>query len=288
MIICNYFIQFIFYSFLGWVHECLFVSIQHHEWSNRGFLYGPLCPIYGAGVIATLFCVNSGLGFSDTSPLWQIFLVCAAGSAVLEFGTSYVLEKLFHATWWDYSSMPFNIQGRICLPYTCCFGLAGIAIVKWLLPWSTDFVLIFPVLLAEALAMLIMRIMSADLALSVNSLLNLSARLDHIEKEFNERAQGAYTTIASGPEEIALRMNAIREQAESINWQHLHHLHSIRTYRTPSRAELAHGLKDRVREAREGAKEAAEKLRAAIPDISTPAQQKPKEEEPAHETSSQE
>lgn len=267
MIICNYFIQFLFYSFLGWAYECCFVSIQFGKWSNRGFLYGPLCPIYGSGVIAVLLCVNADIGFSRYSPLWQIFLVCAAGSAVLEFVTSYVMEKLFHARWWDYSDKPLNIQGRICFPYTCCFGLAGVAIVLWLLPWSTDFVRTFPPLLAEAMAMVFMGIMGADLALSVNSLLNLSARLDALEAGFNTRAQGAYTAIAAGPEELALRMSAMRKASETINWQHLHHLRTLRAYGTPSRAQLAQGLKERVQEARADARKAAAKLGESLPDL---------------------
>ena len=93
------------------------------KWENRGFLYGPLCPIYGAGGVAITAIADFISAHTDaTFTWWQIFLVAFLGSIVLEYGTSWALEKLFHAYWWDYSSMPLNINGRVCFPYSVGFG----------------------------------------------------------------------------------------------------------------------------------------------------------------------
>ena len=68
-------------------------------------------------------------------PIWGIFIICVIGSAIAEFATRWVLEKRFNARWWDYSNMPLNIQGRICVPVSICFGLAGVLIVRLLIPF---------------------------------------------------------------------------------------------------------------------------------------------------------
>ena len=99
-----------------------YCTIRAKKWENRGFLYGPLCPIYGAGGVAITAIADFISVHTDaTFTWWQIFLVAFFGSIVLEYGTSWALEKLFHAYWWDYSSMPLNINGRVCFPYSVGF-----------------------------------------------------------------------------------------------------------------------------------------------------------------------
>ena len=133
--ISKYFIEFIVYSFCGWIWECCYCTVRTHKWQNRGFLYGPIVPIYGTGAVAAML-IFGGLGrtypFLDGAalPVWKLFLICAAASAVLEYLTSYTLERIFHARWWDYSDMPLNVNGRICLPATTLFGVAGVLIVR--------------------------------------------------------------------------------------------------------------------------------------------------------------
>ena len=99
MIISRYFVFFIVFSVVGWLIECTFCTIRDHHWHNRGFLYGPLCPIYGTGAVMAMaiFSLLPSAGIGGDYPLWQIFLICAAGSAVLEYVTSWILEKCFHA-----------------------------------------------------------------------------------------------------------------------------------------------------------------------------------------------
>ena len=112
----HYFLWFLFYSFVGWVYESILVSCQQHRLVNRGFLNGPLCPIYGTG--ATLAIAVLG---NVHNPV-IIFLVSMVGATILEYSTSWVMEQLFHARWWDYSNFRFNLQGRVCLLGALIFG----------------------------------------------------------------------------------------------------------------------------------------------------------------------
>ncbi len=131
MDICSYVAWFGLFSILGWVYECAYCAIRTKRWDNRGFLFGPVCPIYGFGVSALLIVAQALASSGATSAnaaWWQVLLCASAGSAVLEYTTSYVLEKCFHARWWDYSNVPLNLNGRICLPFALCFGAA---LARW-------------------------------------------------------------------------------------------------------------------------------------------------------------
>ena len=122
---------------MGWIYESIYCTIRAKKWENRGFLYGPLCPIYGAGGVAITAIADLISAHTDaTFTWWQIFLVAFLGSIVLEYGTSWALEKLFHAYWWDYSSMPLNINGRVCFPYSVGFGVAGLIVVYFIAPFT--------------------------------------------------------------------------------------------------------------------------------------------------------
>jgi hypothetical protein len=89
-------------------------KIKNKKWADRGFLYGPVCPIYGVGAVSlTAIAEAVSERSADGYAWWQVFLVSFFGSIILEYVTSWALEKLFHAYWWDYSNMPLNIHGRV-------------------------------------------------------------------------------------------------------------------------------------------------------------------------------
>lgn len=115
------FLTFILYSFLGWVVEVIVGYIQQRKLINRGFLIGPLCPIYGVGGLIILLT----LGKYDDDPL-VLFFMSIMLCAVLEYFTSYLMEKIFKNRWWDYSYMKYNINGRVCLEFACAFGVGGV------------------------------------------------------------------------------------------------------------------------------------------------------------------
>lgn len=119
-----YFLLFILYSFLGWCMETVFCFYETKKWVNRGFLIGPVCPIYGCGCLLMIFLLQRYL--EDPIVLFVMaMLICS----LLEYFTSYIMEKLFKARWWDYSHLKYNINGRICLTNILLFGLLGLLIM---------------------------------------------------------------------------------------------------------------------------------------------------------------
>ncbi len=207
--ITQYFSEFIFYSFLGWVWESIYCTAKEKKWADRGFLFGPVCPIYGCCVvifsfITKLFPVINSKDF----PIWGLFIMGVVGSAVIEFATSYVLEKRFHARWWDYSDIIFNIQGRICLPVSIAFGLAGIFILRYALPAIEGLRLyIHPEIYAFA-SIIMAALFGADLALTEASLSSLLNNVREMHEELNQKAQGNYEKLAAQPKMIEGKITA--------------------------------------------------------------------------------
>ena len=123
-IFSNYVLYFIIYSFIGWLLEVLCKFIDDKKFVNRGFLLGPICPIYGYGVVLIVLLIGS-----NDNDLLSIFLKSIFICSVLEYFTSFIMEKLFKARWWDYSQKRFNINGRICLETMLPFGLGATIIL---------------------------------------------------------------------------------------------------------------------------------------------------------------
>lgn len=115
-----YFLLFIIYATLGWLIEVIGKLIEKKRFINRGFLIGPYCPIYGFGALAITFLLKK-----YTSDIIALFVMAILVCGTLEYLTSYFMEKIFHARWWDYSSKKFNINGRVCLNTIIPFGLLG-------------------------------------------------------------------------------------------------------------------------------------------------------------------
>ncbi len=226
MIIAQYFVEFIFYSFLGWVWESIYCTINEKKWADRGFLFGPICPIYGSCVVAVSILFGLIPALSDPSfPIWAIFIICMLGSAVAEFGTSWVLEKRFHARWWDYSKLPLNIQGRICLPVSVCFGIAGVLIVKYLMPFVSGLHTMVNPFVYEILAIVLAAVFGADFALTEASLSALLKDVEKMHSEFVERAQANYERVEERVKEAREKKLAMEERVKEAR-ENLPKLHA--------------------------------------------------------------
>ncbi len=123
------FIYFFLYSFLGWCSEVIFATLKTGKFVNRGFLNGPVCPIYGTGVVLLLLCLMPLKKYP-----WAVFFVSVILCSALEFLTGFVLEKIFHKIWWDYSNRKFNIGGFICPEMSLLWGIAAIAVLYGIQP----------------------------------------------------------------------------------------------------------------------------------------------------------
>ena len=119
-----YFLIFFIYSIIGWFIESIFVSIIEKKIVNRGFLIGPYCPIYGYGSLGMILYLEQ-----YKNNLVTVFILAVVICSILEYLTSYIMEKLFKARWWDYSEKKFNLNGRICGENALLFGLGGLIII---------------------------------------------------------------------------------------------------------------------------------------------------------------
>ena len=118
------FLLFLMYAILGWIAEVLLALYTHKKFINRGFLIGPYCPIYGVGVLLIIWLLKR---YTDSA--LALFVLAMVICMVLEYLTSFIMEKLFNTRWWDYSDMRFNINGRICLETAIPFGIGGLIIM---------------------------------------------------------------------------------------------------------------------------------------------------------------
>ena len=168
---------FFIYAFLGWCTEVSYAALVTGKFVNRGFLNGPVCPIYGFGVVIVL---------TFLTPLADNLLLLFLGSVVLtsalEWITGFVLEKLFHQRWWDYSDQPFNLSGYICLRFSIAWGFACMFVVKLLHPTVLLFIRIIPQALGVVLLVLLGAVMAVDLAATISAIVKLNHRLEQLDE----------------------------------------------------------------------------------------------------------
>ena len=131
----QFFSLFIIYSFIGWFMEVIWTFITDKKLVNRGFLIGPYCPIYGVGCLLLIVLLDR---FKDN--VFLLFFMSIIVCSILEYSTSFVMEKLFKARWWDYSNRKFNLNGRICAETMIPFGVLGVIVVYFVNPILSNIV----------------------------------------------------------------------------------------------------------------------------------------------------
>lgn len=129
----NLFMTFIVYSFIGWLWESIYCSIKARHFVYRGFLLGPYCPVYGFGVSAVLLLVPSNAG-----TLLNLYFNIVVIVTIIEFVTSWLLEKLFNMKLWDYTHVPLNIEGRVAVPVSLFWGVGCLLLIKIINPMIQD------------------------------------------------------------------------------------------------------------------------------------------------------
>lgn len=169
---------FFLYCFLGWVWESCYVSARQRRWVNRGFLHGPLLPIYGFGAVIILWAT---LPVRGSLPL--IFLLGMLAATALEYVTGAAMEALFKVRYWDYSGKPFNLNGHICLACSLAWGAFSVLLVKVLHPPFEDLVLRLPAFLADALACVLTVYFTADTVRSFQAAMDLREVLTRLTEE---------------------------------------------------------------------------------------------------------
>lgn len=177
------FLLFVIYSMIGWLVEVLYCSIREQKFVNRGFLFGPFCPIYGFG---SLFIIVLLEPFKYD--FLFLFLITVLLAVIVEFVTSWLLETAFSTKWWDYSSYPFNINGRVCLPYSLMFGSIGVVCVQFLHPAVLELAAGVPSELIDTVSGIFVAIMLTDIAATLKTLIHFDRKLGGL-KDFLEGLQ---------------------------------------------------------------------------------------------------
>ena len=230
--IFNLILLFFAYSLLGWCIEVTLKYIQFHRFINRGFLTGPICPIYGSGaalitlIVGSLSRVESGYGTTFALS----FLICGT----VEYLTSYYMEKRFHARWWDYSQKPMNLHGRVWIGNLVLFGLGGVAIIHIINPLIYRALNAFSLSAKTYVACILVAICSADFILThfVLKLVKIGVEsseadnTEEISKEvylllsdksvFHKRFADAYPDVIYRTERINARIAEVKAETDRL------------------------------------------------------------------------
>lgn len=220
---------FFIYCFLGWVWESCYVSIKKREWINRGFLHGPMLPIYGSGAIIVLLCT---IGVRDQVIL--IFIFGMTGATILEYVTGACMERLFRVRYWDYSHMPLNLKGYICLPVSLGWGVFSVLLVRVIHVPIENLVLQIPERIAEVVSVVCSSAFSVDFTLSFSEAMDLRDMLIRLS-DSNEKIQ-----------RLQKRLEVVSAFAEDGLMQY----QMKREERKMSRKEFLEGMIERQRENR--------------------------------------
>lgn len=190
---------FVIYAFLGWCTEVAYAALDTGKFVNRGFLNGPVCPVYGCGVLVVIVVLT---------PLKENFLILFFGSflltTVIEFITGFLLEKLFHNQWWDYSNEHFNICGYVCLKFSILWGIACTLIMDVIHPTIYKVIKIVPKLPGTVILVLLCIAFAVDLIITVSTILKFNEHLKMLDELAaklkvisNEIGENIYEGVAS-------------------------------------------------------------------------------------------
>lgn len=172
---------FTMYSFSGWVCETIYCSVPAGRFVNRGFLNGPVCPVYGFGA---LLVVSFLTPFQSNVVL--LFLSGAVVTSALEYITAVILEKAFHTKWWDYSKRLLNIHGRVCLLNSVLFGLLSVFVMLFIHPFYLSLIERMPQWLTVLLSVILVLYFLADTFVTVRAILRLNNRLEKLHESAEE------------------------------------------------------------------------------------------------------
>lgn len=197
---------FLIYSFIGWCIEVAYHAMKVHRLVNRGFLNGPVCPVYGFGVVLVFAAVHfivaqTGGSFQDIS-LFLLFPIGVVLTTAVELFGGYMLDKAFHARWWNYSEEKFNLNGYICLKFSIIWGLGVVFLVKVAHPFiEGSTIALLPVKIGIWLAVFLCISYFADFVVSVLIMMKLNqslAELDQIQKDMRIVSDQITKLVAGG------------------------------------------------------------------------------------------
>lgn len=248
---------FFIYSFIGWIWESCYVSVRKRHWVNRGFLHGPMLPIYGSGALVILI---STIGVRENP--WLIFLFGMIAATVLEYITGAVMERIFHVRYWDYSRQKLNLNGYICVSSSLCWGVFSVLLVRVIHVPVERAVLDIPIFVTDCAALVLTVIMSVDLTQSFNEAMDLKRVLVQLEeskeqlKKMQEKLKTASDELIADykmrseklMEEYRARAEEAAEKSRSRKAAYLEWIDMKRAQRQLQLEELAERVESLVKE----------------------------------------
>lgn len=207
-------IIFALISFGGWVYETIYCSVVEREFTKRGFLFGPTCPIYGIGAIAEWLVLGQ-----ISNPI-IVFIIGAVLATVIEYSTGLFLERRFKKKWWDYSMFKFNLHGRICPQASAVFGAFSVTSVFMLVPTMLDILMIFSKHTVSVVAFIVVTLYFLD---TVASLLwngptthhKVEAAAQDASMKVEEAAQNASQKVSAAAQNASQKANAAAQKANA-------------------------------------------------------------------------
>ena len=258
----TYFMLFFIYAILGWIIETTLVSIEKRKFVNRGFLIGPYCPIYGfCGLAITILLKNY------TKDPIVLFLMAVIICGTLEYFTSYIMEKIFKARWWDYSAKKYNINGRICLETVVPFGILGCLVMYVLNPITFKYLNMLSNSMLNIISAICFTIFITDNIVSYNVIssftktvktINVGKIKDNTEEItkkvrevligksfFNKRLMEAYPNLQA---KIKEKARQIAQKAKEVKTEMSDKVESMKEKITQSASEIKDNIGDKVEE----------------------------------------
>lgn len=212
-------LYFFLYSIIGWVGETIYCSVGEKKFVNRGFLTGPMCPIYGTGATVFSVCLSpfyEKFGYSKWYIIVLVILLGMVLADIVEFLTSVIMEKLFNARWWDYSNKKFNIQGRICLGHTLYWGAATGLFVYVVHPFVVRHVesLLNPTQRRQIVVMLLI-VFAFDLFFAVKGAFDVRKLMTKLNKLYDS----AHETVSAFRSNVSQKYEDIHDTMEKGVYQ---------------------------------------------------------------------
>lgn len=204
-------LYFSIYSFLGWIIEVLYAYWNQGFFVNRGFLYGPFCPIYGSGITLVVFLLDK-----FKTNILILFILATILTSLLEYLSGFILENFFHTKWWDYSNNFCNLNGRVCLFFSLIWGLSSIAIINLVHPFIYSLVNLIPYNFIKIFATLLFAYFISDLTFTIISLIQFNGIISQLAN-IKEEILSKVNNLKSSTLEIATNANeTLEEQIKSL------------------------------------------------------------------------
>ncbi len=199
---------FFLYGFLGWCVEVIYAAVNRGEFVNRGFLFGPICPVYGVGMLAVLLALE---------PIKDNFVALYLGSAAIttaiELLMGVLAQRLFHTRLWDYSKEPFNFKGYVCLKFSLVWGVGALVIVDILHPVLMRPIEMVPVWLGTPILCALGATLALDFTLTVVEALRLPRHIRAVQE-----LERLLTTVSDGiGENLAENTFKARERKDELD-----------------------------------------------------------------------